>query len=888
MNYGKRALTSLVQLIIGLSVFATTPSFAQELEVDKGDLNFTPTQYVGERFNTGKIYNPWVDPFAIRSHSHSGDFGQLGDFGVTASDVQDRQFMRDFYNSIYLASEGTPIGWNGNTGTCSPGTTSEVFKQAVNLRINYYRAVAGVPDTITFNATNSAKSQDAAMMMSAGDDLSHFPATNWPCYTNDGSDAAASSNLSLGNNGWDAVRGQMRDNGANNTAAGHRRWLIHPPTQVMGTGDVPDDGGFRRANSVWVFDNNTNNSGPQRDGFVAWPPPGMMPYQIVFPRWSLGVEGADFSSATVTMMSGGSSVPLTQETVSNGAGLNTIVWYPNSLNPNNSGENWPQPNADTTYDVSVSNVGVGGGTQSFNYSVTVFDPGVNLGNEQVASISGPASVNTNENTAFTIASVDHAAEYGVRVGTSAPLSSVEGAESGAGDITDGTDGDYNLIDNSVSASGSSSFHMAHPNAQTQWFVWEKNILVSNSSQLSFASRLGFATSDQTARAQISLDDGVSWLDVFSQAGSGGSGEGSFSTQNISLATHAGKIIKVRFLYEFETGSFFNQTSSGVGWYVDDISVTQADDVTITDEVNNGAATSYNFNPSLAGDYLLQARYFGWHGFPGAAWGVAKQVSASAGSGNTTAVSASVLPTTRSGTIGTTLPAFATIVNGGTEMAENCSIAPISSVDAVFSYQTTDSATNALTGTADTPVDIPGGGSQSFVFSFTPSSAFSPVDVELSFDCSNSAPAGIFPGLNTLLLSSSATPVADVIALVAAPGGIVSMAGTDFGVFAVATSNVGASDTITVRAEAGPNGAALNTLVCETVPATGVCINPPAATVTTSIGAGATPTFGVFVSKVGDDVAFDPANNRAVVVFEDGGGVPRGSSGVAVCSSNLCP
>jgi hypothetical protein len=51
-------------------------------------------------------------------------------------------------------------------------------------------------------------------------------------------------------------------------------------------------------------------------------------------------------------------------------------------------------------------------------------------------------------------------------------------------------------------------------------------------------------------------------------------------------------------------------------------------------------------------------------------------------------------------------------------------------------------------------------------------------------------------------------------------------------------------------------------------------------VTTTIAPGATPTFSVFVTGSGT-VAFDPANNRIFVRFEDGSGVTRGSTSVAV-------
>ena len=76
----------------------------------------------------------------------------------------------------------------------------------------------------------------------------------------------------------------------------------------------------------------------------------------------------------------------------------------------------------------------------------------------------------------------------------------------------------------------------------------------------------------------------------------------------------------------------------------------------------------------------------------------------------------------------------------------------------------------------------------------------PTDVQLSFDCSNSNPAPINTGLNTLLLSASSSPVPDIVALAATStnDGIANISGTNgTGAFAVATVNWGATGTISV-------------------------------------------------------------------------------------------
>jgi hypothetical protein len=73
---------------------------------------------------------------------------------------------------------------------------------------------------------------------------------------------------------------------------------------------------------------------------------------------------------------------------------------------------------------------------------------------------------------------------------------------------------------------------------------------------------------------------------------------------------------------------------------------------------------------------------------------------------------------------------------------------------------------------------------------------------------------------------------------------------------------------------------LTVSICETVPATGACRAPPGASVTTTIAANATPTFGIFGLAPGA-IPLDPATARVFVRFRDAGGVVRGATSVAV-------
>lgn len=283
-----------------------------------------------------------------------------------------RQQSLSLFLDVYLASENVPAQWTGDPTLCEAGKTSDIFQEAVVRRINYFRMMAGMSNEVGLSRTYTRKGQKAALMMSVNRTLSHSPDNSWLCYSKDGADGAANSNLYLGIFGPAAIDGYMRDGGDGNYFAGHRRWILFPQTQEMGTGDVPTSADYPAANALWVFDDNLFGPRPEtREPFVAWPPPGFIPYQVVYPRWSFSYAGADFTGARVTMSSGGKTVPVRLEKVMDGYGENTLVWIPANLH---SEASWPRPASDTTYSVVINRVKIEGQNRQFEYEVTVFDP----------------------------------------------------------------------------------------------------------------------------------------------------------------------------------------------------------------------------------------------------------------------------------------------------------------------------------------------------------------------------------------------------------------------------------------------------------------------------------------------------------------------------------
>ena len=287
------------------------------------------------------------------------------------------------------------------------------------------------------------------------------------------------------------------------------------------------------------------------------------------------------------------------------------------------------------------------------------------------------------------------------------------------------------------------------------------------------------------------------------------------------------------------------------------------------ELTDGAGQTGNPSASAGGDAFTVC------------WGTATFTPCSYEAGASPLVAA-VLPSSRSIEVGGSATAFATMINTGPATASGCTIGLGSNIPATLSFQTTNPSTNAVTGSPNTPVDIPGGGTQSFVVALTPSASVSPTPVVFEFVCENANAAAVEPGVDTLLFSASTTAVPDIVALVATASGdgILHVSGTDgSAAFAVATVNLGSAATISASVNTGSANLPLTILLCETNPSTGACLAAPTSTVTLSIATDATPTFAVFATATGS-VPFLPATNRLFVQYSDGA-VVRGSTSVAV-------
>ena len=280
--------------------------------------------------------------------------------------------VRNAYNAMY-APAMPAMGFTGSIAGCLPGTISTTFKEWTISRVNFFRAMAGLPGNVSLdtNATWENELQSAAVVFSANQTLTHAPASANPPLANCQSIMAAANNgagnsniaLAFGDPGFDDVVPRYMDDGdPGNEPLGHRRWILYPPQASMSVGSTPTSGSTWGANALRVF--NPFGSRPATPNGVAWPNAGYVPTQALPPgnRWSYSYNNADFSLATVSVTANGSPVATT--VLSNNAigfGDNTISWQMPST-----------PLAGTSYTVTVSGIGSAPFT-SYSYTVKPFD-----------------------------------------------------------------------------------------------------------------------------------------------------------------------------------------------------------------------------------------------------------------------------------------------------------------------------------------------------------------------------------------------------------------------------------------------------------------------------------------------------------------------------------
>jgi hypothetical protein len=245
--------------------------------------------------------------------------------------------------------------WSGSVSGCDAGDMDSAGRARALELLNTYRMIADQPE-VDDDATKNATSQECALMMTANNELNHYPPTSWKCYSSDGAGGAGSSNIASGPAVM-AMDMYMQDWG-NETTIGHRRWILSNSLGPVGIGSTSS---YSCLNVIY-------GSGSSSKKWVAWPPEGDFPYEAVSAGgyttldqngWTVQSDSIDVSNATVTVTEDGVEKAVTTASLLSGYGSTYAI----KITP----KSWSSKKG-ATYHVELGNI-----SKAIAYDVTMVD-----------------------------------------------------------------------------------------------------------------------------------------------------------------------------------------------------------------------------------------------------------------------------------------------------------------------------------------------------------------------------------------------------------------------------------------------------------------------------------------------------------------------------------
>jgi hypothetical protein len=554
-----------------------------------------------------------------------------------------------FWHAVYQASEGYEkrVGWTGDFAG-NNGSTSSIFEEDIERRLNYFRAMCGVRANAGVNTNStvfidpndahkpspgtlkSTASQNAALMIlrnynpdtGTNPALSHNPPSNLTGWSSSAWNAAYRGSFAFGLFGPGAITEYMIERissagatSAWNSEVGHRRWNIYPNATDFASGDQPGSGVYRPSTNVfYVIQNPAEISQQSAPEFVAYPAAGFFPVNINSPYWSLSSSGANFSMASVRMTdASGNEVPVRNVRRSDNYGDPAIIWDVGSAVDTRS------VLGDKTFNVFVSGISTRSNEVSsfstYNYAVTLINPDI-ITDDQ--SIFGADSMPSNRSEIYSFKPPTGAESIRMTV-FKKESKTLRGTAEKSGQVIDRTAGNYPFQAKSSSfngyarISGETSFHLTFPNSYDpiqhgvpdQSFELNQDIIAKSKAKLTFKYRRGFMTKSSVLAAEMSSDSGVSWKRLGSPI------RGISETQlksTVSTATRSipesSTPIRIRFRYFKDGGAIYTHEAtpkSPTGIFIDEIETKNCDRLSLKKAtVLPNKETRFEFNSQTAG------------------------------------------------------------------------------------------------------------------------------------------------------------------------------------------------------------------------------------------------------------------------------------------------
>jgi hypothetical protein len=237
----------------------------------------------------------------------------------------------------------------------------QTVRNRVVQRIEYYRQLVGLTNSIALHSGLDSLAQKAALMMQANGQISDSPPNSWQCFSLDGYNGCINS-LKLGNGlkaealiDWFMQSPEPTD--INTYARGQ---LLFSRAKTFGYGATTQYA------ALYALHNSSNPAPATTPEYIAYPPKGFVMWELVrnTSKWSFAKPGATVGLGSKVTMQDANGAPVPLAIIGQGYGSdNQIVWQP-TINIANLA-------ADTRYRVTVSDVKVNGVQSSFTYDVTL-------------------------------------------------------------------------------------------------------------------------------------------------------------------------------------------------------------------------------------------------------------------------------------------------------------------------------------------------------------------------------------------------------------------------------------------------------------------------------------------------------------------------------------
>ncbi|MEN9733972.1 MAG: hypothetical protein RLZ45_1967 [Verrucomicrobiota bacterium] len=288
------------------------------------------------------------------------------------------------------------------------------------------------------------------------------------------------------------------------------------------------------------------------------------------------VEVSGSSAYAVTSASGGYAVP-------SGDGERTIRFSGNGLSP-----------------VAITRTLSGGLNTKVDLRLTYPAP----------SAIGPGRGAVGSPLTYTYAAVAGATGFRAKLVLVLPKPSTLDGSRGLEDFTTDLGGTPQpLVDR---PGGGKAYHLTQTNGVSpNWMQATGSYRPKSNGSLRWLSRLGWASTNQVARVQLTADGGTTWTNLWSKTGTGDAGDQTYTQQSVPLGAYAGKPVQFRFWYGIDfcttNCSVFNQPDNSVGYHFDSVEFTDTDQLKPQSEALVEAGAPLVLTPTVIGTHEVSVQ-----------------------------------------------------------------------------------------------------------------------------------------------------------------------------------------------------------------------------------------------------------------------------------------